>query len=109
PGTVCYISESGGKLEDNLNRWRQQFDLKDLTPAEIAALPTLPVLLRPSKLIELRGRFKGSMGGKPIEDALMLGVVCERTPQSLFVRIQGPRAEVERERGHFEELCKSLK
>jgi hypothetical protein len=109
PGTECYVSKSGGALDANLNRWRGQFALQPLTPAEIAALPTLPVLGKPSKLIEIRGAFSGGMGAKPIADAMMLGVVCEQQPQSVFVRLTGPRSEVEAARAKFEELCKSLR
>lgn len=109
PGTECWVSVAMGSLEANLLRWRGQFGKPPFTTQELGSLPTWNVLGVQSRVVEIQGTYKGAMDSKTIEDALMIGVVCERSPQSIFVRITGPRAEVERERANFESFCKSLR
>ena len=100
PGVECYVtvlSGTGGGLTANLNRWRDQFGLPPLTAEEIAALPTLPVLGRPARMIEIDGGKSG-----------LFGLVCELGTQTVFVKMTGPMESLRAERERFIAFCKSL-
>jgi hypothetical protein len=49
------------------------------------------------------------MSGENVPDALFLGVICLLEDDALFVRLIGPRAEVEAHREEFKALCRSLR
>ncbi len=100
PGVECYIvvlGGTGGGLEANVNRWREQLSLAPLGHDAIAALPSIPVLGRPSTMVEIDG---GAVG--------MLGLVCELGSCTLFVKMTGPMDALRAERARFEAFCKSL-
>lgn len=99
-GVECYVtvlSGTGGGLESNVNRWRGQLQLEPLSAADIAALPTLPVLGRSARLVEIYGAESG-----------LLGLVCELGPRTVFVKMTGPTASLRAERERFVAFCRSL-
>jgi len=109
--TECYVtvlSGDGGGLDANLNRWREQMGLGPLSATDIAALPKVEVLGRPSTLIEVEGAFTGMGGGDAMGDAMLLGLVCELGDRSVYVKMTGPTEEVRREKANFVAFCRSL-
>lgn len=107
----CYItvlSGSGGGLLGNINRWRKQMGKSDLDHSSLEALPSISVLGRPAKLIELRGAFTG-MSGTTQSDHMMLGVVSELPNRSLFIKMTGPESEMQSQRDNFIRLCATVR
>ncbi len=111
PEAQCYVTvlpgAAGGKAA-NLNRWREQMGQTALGEAELAALPTLDVLGKPSALLEVTGSFSG-MGAEPTPDALLYGLVCELEGNSVFVKMTGPKSVLEGQKEAFQNFCKSLR
>ncbi|MDJ0976027.1 MAG: hypothetical protein QNJ98_16330 [Planctomycetota bacterium] len=106
----CYVTVlrgAAGGITANVNRWREQMGLEALDEEGVKALPTIPVLGRDCVLVELAGSFT-DMDGQTEAGAGMLGVVCPRTSDTLFVKMTGPAAVVRAERARFEAFCRSL-
>ena len=108
-GTTCYLSEAGGTVLDNTNRWLDQLGLARIDKAGLAALPRVSVFGNDAVLVEGKGKFAGGMGAAPIEDAMLLGAIAARDTSSLFVKLLGPREVVEAQREAFLAFCKSLR
>lgn len=111
-GTECYITVlggSGGGVEANLNRWRQQMGQPLLDAKAIAALETIEVLGREGKMIEITGTTFTDMGGNKTESAGLLGVVCAVEGALLTIKMTGPADVVANERGRFVAFCRSLR
>ncbi len=109
--TECVVSAllgNGGGMEPNLNRWRSQMGADVLQGEEIEALPRIPMLGRMATTIRINGTFT-SMSGDSIEDATLLGAVCELEDETVFVKLVGPSAEVEAELAVFAAFCRSLR
>src|SRR5512134_3885859 len=110
-GTECYITVlggSGGGVEPNLNRWREQMGQAPLDAKALAALETIQVLGRDAKLIEVSGNYT-DMQGNQVESAGLLGVVCSIDGALLTVKMTGPRDIIEKERDRFLAFCRSLR
>jgi hypothetical protein len=106
----CYVTilgQGGGGVEANINRWRMQMGQEPLSEERIAALPEIAVLGRPSKWVEIRGTFT-SRSGEPLENAVMLGLVCAVEEFSVFVKMTGPADVVGPQRDNFLAFCQSL-
>ncbi len=106
PNTECAISvlagEAGG-VAANINRWRGQIGLDPVSEMEIAKLPRWEILGRKAVYMEVTGPSETK------EDAPMfLGLICPAPEHMLFVRMNGPQAEVASERERFRELCLSF-
>lgn len=111
PDAECYVTllqGAAGGADANINRWRSQMGQPDLTPEDIAALPKVDVMGKPSPMVEILGSFAGMMGD-PKPGYLLLGVVCALDGQVLFVKMTGPETAVAAEKERFAALCKSLK
>ena len=110
-GTECYVtvlSGDAGGTEANINRWMLQMGQKELSPAEIAALPSLDVLGKKATMVTIGGKFVG-MGEANVEGAMMYALVCERPNDVVFVKMTGPAKEMKGEKEAFEAFCKSLR
>lgn len=108
--TECYVvvlGGTGGGVEANINRWRDQMGTSALPESMIDALPRFPFLGHDGVLVEIPGSYTG-MGDADVPDALMLGAVCMLPQASVFVKMVGPRDTVEGEREAFLEFCRSM-
>ena len=111
PETECYITvlgSDGGGLGPNLSRWRAQ--MGDGTPyseAEIDAMPRIPMLGGEAVLISIEGDYTG-MTGPTFEGYALRGAVVLLGTHSVFVRMTGPAAVIEREHDNFIAFCQSL-
>lgn len=106
----CYVTllrGDGGGLVANLDRWRSELGLEATTPDEVAAMQRLPALGVESVLFEGVGTYS-SMGGAPREDQKVLGAICLRGDDSVFVKMIGPREEVTARRDEFLAFVTSL-
>ncbi len=109
--TECYVSvlsNSGGGLETNLNRWRGQMGLPPLDAAGIAALAKVTVLGDSVPLFEATGTF-ADMAGEKHANWCMLGAIGQKGGSGVFVKMIGPQVEVEPERPRFVAFAGSLR
>jgi hypothetical protein len=110
--TECYLSAlpgDAGGLAANVDRWRQQMSLAPLGPEELAALPRAPILDRDAVEIDLRGTWKGMSGREDGESFRMIGWLAIDPQGSLFFRIVGPSAVVDREADAFRAVGRSFR
>lgn len=101
----CYVSllsGEGGGLASNLARWRSQLGQPPLSDEEVAALPRFPMLGVQAVSIEIARAASEAEGPE-----MVLGVVCLRPGQSVFVKMLGPKASVEAQREAFLQFCRS--
>jgi hypothetical protein len=105
--SLTALAGDGGGARANLDRWRGQMREPPLTDDEFGALERFEMLGASARSIEIAGTFQDPAAG-PLAGALLLGAVCETGSQALFVKLVGPAALVEAERGRFREFCSSL-
>lgn len=109
----CYLSVmaggGSGSVSDNLNRWRSQFGQTPLSAAEIAALPQRAFFGAQTPLLECDGTFSGAADGAPRPGYKLLAV-CLTPPQALItLKLVGPAAIVDAQRGGFDRVCASVR
>ncbi len=91
---VTVLAGTGGGIEANLNRWREQMGQPPLSAEEFAALDTISFMGRPSPLLDLSGTFNGGMmmggGGEPRPNWRLLGTAALIGDQAIFIKMTGP-------------------
>ena len=107
-GVLSHLRGQGGGVLPNINVWREQMGAAALSDADVAALPRVEVLGTQAVWIEIPGHFRGR-SNEDVPDALFLGAICLLDKDAVFVRLTGPRAEVEARREEFRALCRSLR
>lgn len=112
PAAWCYASRLGGTaggLTMNIDRWRGEMGKTEpLGDEGVAKLPTIEMLGTQATLLDVEGDFAGT-GGPPQKGARMLGVVCPRERDMIFVKMVGPPDVVEKHRKAFLAFCASLR
>jgi len=111
PSVECYltvIGGSGGGLEGNVNRWRQQMQMPPLDAAAIAQLPTVKFFKRDAPYVELTGTFVGR-GGEAKADYGFHAIFLEMPGTTLTFKMTGPAAVLAQEKEHFLQLAGSLR
>ncbi len=107
PETECWVShwpgEVGG-LQANVARWRRQMGLGPLSPVQVAALPKLEVLGGEGVIVEAIP--EDDPDGSVVSALLALSVFVDG--RSTFVKMIGPKDQIESERENFMNFCKSL-
>lgn len=89
---LTMLPGDGGGLLANINRWRQQMGLPELTQADVDGLPKQILLFKPATYVDLRGAYRG-MGGDAKDNYAMLGLALIEPKRSAFIKMTGP-AEV---------------
>lgn len=109
--TECYVTVlpgHAGGLEANVQRWCQQMGADPLAADEIELLPRIPMLGQLAPTVRIDGRYT-SMSGDTIESAALLGTVCVRDDEVIFVKMIGPSGEVDSEAARFAGFCRALR
>jgi hypothetical protein len=98
------ISRAGGRLADNVNRWRGQIGLPS-EPAETieASLKPREVNGKPAHFVEMH-QPEGAEKRESI-----IGIVVPDGDQTWFLKVRGSTPLVEREREQFEAFAKSVR
>lgn len=110
-GSECYVaklSNLGGGVNANLDRWAGQMGLDPLGADAIAALPKVKVLGNECPVVELKGTYTDMQGGSH-PDSLMLGTIAVVGTDAYFVKMVGPVDEMEPQKANFVAFCESLK
>jgi hypothetical protein len=97
--SLTYLQGNAGGLAPNVNRWRGQLGLAALDGAEAAAAA------RPFEFLGSDGYYTEIQGG----ERAMLVVFRLGPPFSLFLKMDGPREAVLREKPAFEAFARSVR
>ncbi len=105
------VTDSGGGVQANLKRWRQQFQSP---PEKPPFQEEIPLSDTTAHWLDIMGKFVGGMGGSGNDrtDWRMIGVIIPKTNdptmQSVVaLKLTGPAAEVEQVRDAFRDLVTS--
>lgn len=102
----CYVTvlpgDAGGALA-NVNRWRNQLGRDPITEGELARSSKLAMLGGEATLVDFDASPTSEKAG-----TRLLGTVITSGGQSVFVKLSGPDARVEAQRGAFESFARSL-
>ena len=82
----CYFTVlpgGGGGLVANVNRWRKQMNLSELTKDEVDALSDRAFLLGQGKFIELEGDFKSVGSNEVLKNYKLVGIILPELPINL--------------------------
>jgi hypothetical protein len=106
---IVLAGEAGGKAA-NIRRWHGQMGAPAPSDDAIAKLPTIKILGQNGPLVDIRGAFGGGMSGQgAIQDAALIGAICELPGRTAFVKMIGPAAAVQAQRDAFVRFCQSLR
>ncbi|QDT56513.1 hypothetical protein Pan44_45680 [Caulifigura coniformis] len=93
------IATAGGELTANVNRWRGQAALPEMTTQEInESAKSIPVDGIDAKYFVIDG-----------EERSILGVIAPRNGTQWFIKADGPKALAQQERDKFEAFVKSIR
>ncbi len=109
-GAECYLAflaGSGGGLEGNVNRWRDQMGLSPFSTDEVLAMPKRKILGQDAVLVDLEGAYSG-MSDDARPDFALLGAIFSIPTGTLFVKMTGPSDVVRTQRANFDLFCDSL-
>jgi hypothetical protein len=112
-GVFYFGADQGGTVEANMTRWVGQFTQADGSETK-AKRSERKVHDVDVSLVEANGMFAGGMGmpGAPQPtaqpDAMLLGAIAKGPQGSVFFKLTGPRAELEKARPAFDGLIDSL-
>lgn len=109
--TTCVISAFPGDvggLEANVQRWLGQVGEEPMDADEIEGLPRIAMFGRLAPVLHAEGRLM-SRGEVLCEDGAVLIAFCQLEDETVIVKLQGERAEVEGAAGRFVGLCRSLR
>ncbi len=112
PEVEAYLSilpAAGGGPLANLNRWRQQMGLAEMSREEAAQLPSVRVLKERAALVDFEGTWGGMSGGPGREGYRLVGLVLLDRGHGVFLKMVGPKDAVAAERERFLALCQSFK
>lgn len=107
----CYLTRlpgAGGGLMANVNRWRKQMGADPLTAEGIAALPKRKLFGEDASLIDVTGNFGGMSGTAGKKDYRLLGLIFSNSSGAVFVKMIGPKADVDANAAKFDEFTSSL-
>lgn len=102
------LSHVGGTLEENLERWYRQMGQTAPDGLGLLGMERTMVLGLSSLVVDLSGDFTGMSGGTR-SDQRMLGVICPRHGDALYIKLVGPADAVAAERERFLAFAQSLK
>jgi len=107
----CYLTNlpgAGGGLMANVNRWRKQMGATPLSAEEVSALPKKPLFGQSATLIDVTGNFGGMSGVDGKKNYRLLGLILTNNAGAVFVKMVGPKADVDTNAGKFDEFISSL-
>lgn len=107
----CYLTllpGTAGGMGANVNRWRKQMGLPDLSADEISSMETLDFMGGRAAWMDVVGTWSGMSGGSGESGWRMLGLLLVTPGGSSFLKMVGPDELVASEREHFLELAATM-
>lgn len=107
----CYLTKlpgAGGGLMANVNRWRKQLGAASLSDQEISALPKKVLFGQPATLVDVSGNFGGMSGDDGKKNYRLLGLILSNDAGAVFVKMIGPKADVDANAAKLDEFVASL-
>ena len=107
----CFLTamESGASnLLDQANRWRRQFGLDPIDQETLDTYPTQSLFGAPAIRVECEGDFNDGLGGQPIQDAALVGLMAFQKGTSVFVKMVGPKEVIDGEHENFDLFVTSI-
>jgi hypothetical protein len=101
----------GGDAKLNAQRWGNQFQKPDGSPAGTLKTREFKVGAMPALLVEVTGTYVGGMGAEsaPKPNSMLLGAIVDGPDARWYFRAIGPKATLENERAAFEKMIRSIK
>ncbi len=93
------LGGNGGGMHANVNRWRGQVGLGPVEEDALDSLPTLMVLGKASPVVDVAAT-DGSEA--------MIAVTVEMPDSTIYIKLMGPKTDVDATRDQFKTWCKSL-
>ena len=107
----CYLTKlagAGGGMLANVNRWRKQMGAPPLTQAQVDALPKKPLFGNPATVVDVTGNFGGMSGSAGKKNYRLLGLILVNQYGAIFVKMIGPKADVDANTAQFDEFTSSI-
>lgn len=102
--TIIDLSKSGSPLLPNINRWRGQVGLKDISEAD------LPKESEELKVGDLKATYVKLIGPESSQPRkAILGAIIYREELAWFVKYTGPVKLAEQEEGRFKQFVQSIR
>ena len=101
-----YVSQSGGGVLPNLNRWLGQYGKPSVQ--SVADFEKVVIMGKDGVLVDVKGKFSGGMGKPPMDGAGLLGLLADFDGILITVKMIGSADEVMAEKDRFIAFCKSL-
>ena len=92
----------------NVNRWRKQLGASALSAEEISALPKRTLFGQLATLVDISGDFGGMSGAEGKKGYRLLGLILSNQAGAVFVKMIGPKADVDANATKFDEFIASL-
>lgn len=111
PDVECYLSVlrgGGGRMAENINRWRAQMGAAPLTPTAIEALQPVSLLGARGVQVEIDGTFSGMGESEGRSGYRLVGVLVEEGENAISLKMVGPAEAVEQEMANFAALRASF-
>jgi hypothetical protein len=106
---IFVMPGDAGGVAANVNRWRKQMGLGELSADGLAALPKATLCGRDATLLDVTGEFSDSMNSRTIAKARFLGAIALVDDQTVFLKLTGPQSELtDAVKEQFLALCSSL-
>lgn len=109
PRGEVYVSEVGGGLLQNINRWYGQFGAAEVTLPQLESGDRVTLLGENGYLVKATGDYNPGMGKPVMKGAMLVGAIAEIDGGLVTVKMIAPPAVAERELDAFQVFCNSLK
>lgn len=103
------LKGQAGGLGKNLNRWRTQMALPQLSAEEINALAIKKLMGNDAVYTVMDGVYTGMSSTDSKGDFRMIGLTLIQSDYSYFVKLTGPLEEIKEQEKNFSQFCASIK
>ena len=107
--SISFLQGDGGGLLMNVNRWRGQFGLGNMQANELSELDTIEILGGRGHWLSLEGPYKGMTNQVQEADGALEGAIVPLGSQTLFVKLTGPKDQVQAEAQNLREFTATLR
>ena len=107
-GGEAYVSEVGGNILDNVNRWYKQFGQEAINQSQLESLETIKLLGEKAYFVEATGSYNPGMGKEALKGVTLYGAIKEKKGSLVTVKFIAPEKSAQDELANFKTFCESL-